>query len=944
MIELKLDVDTLFEWQKHSQTNSDVPHYQELLDFIDLRAQASETSCTTQNKKLPRNDQHLRRSHGKTVTSFATSSDSTDGNCVVCKAEKHPLYICAKFKSLPHEDKVSVLKNNGLCMNCLSSGHFKNQCKSIHKCKICQRPHHTLLHIEAQTSNSPRSSDQRGSQTPTPVSSNTAMKLQSNALLMTCRVLVTAPDGSSVETRALLDNASSASFISERLVQSLSLPRASQQIRVSGIGGLSHKAPIQSITNFRIMPVRPAGESIDVTAVVVLKVTCDLPLCPIPFDLQWKHISDLPLADPGFGQPGRIDILLGVDVFVDILRHGRRTGPPGSPTAFETEFGWVLCGSAGSATSSAQANLHITTFHTSIASGDDILRRFWEIEESPTAHSSLSMEERTVVRHFESSHSRTKEGRFVVPLPKDPRAKPIGESRSQAVRRLLSLERSLNTRGCFKEFDDVMQEYLDLGHAEVVPIMEMEKPLDSVFYLPMHAVYKASSTTTKVRAVFDASAKSSTGVSLNDTLLVGPTVHPPLIDVLLRFRLHPIALTADISKMYRAVELAMTDRDLHRFVWRSNFQDTLKDYRMTRITFGVSASSFAANMAVKQNAIDFAHEYPLAAEVVERSFYVDDCLTGATSPKLAVLLQQQLNDLFSRGGFLLRKWNSNDPSVLQSIPGELRDSREVQTISECNEYTKTLGLEWNTSTDQFRLTVTNLPPTDRVTKRVVVSDIAKVFDILGWFSPVIIKMKILLQRLWESKVDWDDPVPEDIHEVWIQWRNELPSLAAMHISRCYSPVGATIVSVQLHGFSDASEEAYAGVVYLRMVDSFGNVHTSLVLSKTKVSPIKRLSIPRLELCGAQVLTKLLCHAKEIFQIPMDHIFAWTDSTIVLSWLTGNPRRFKTYVGNRISYIVDQVPPERWSHVAGTENPADCASRGLFPVQLKEHNLWWKGPH
>ena len=204
-------------------------------------------------------------------------------------------------------------------------------------------------------------------------------------------------------------------------------------------------------------------------------------------------------------------------------------------------------------------------------------------------------------------------------------------------------------------------------------------------------------------------------------------------------------------------------------------------------------------------------------------------------------------------------------------------------------------------------------------------------------------MKILLQRIWESKVDWDDPVPDDIHEVWQQWRNELPTLATMHIPRCYSPAEATIVSMQLHGFSDASEEAYAGVVYLRMVDSIGQVHTSLVFSKTKVSPIKRLSIPRLELCGAHVLTKLLCHAKEIFQVPMDRIYAWTDSTIVLSWLSGNPRRFKTYVGNRISYIIDQVPPDRWSHVSGTENPSDCASRGLFPAQLKEHELWWKGP-
>ena len=448
-----------------------------------------------------------------------------------------------------------------------------------------------------------------------------------------------------------------------------------------------------------------------------------------------------------------------------------------------------------------------------------------------------------------------------------------------------------------------------------------------------------SSTTTKVRAVFDASAKSSTGVSLNDTLLVGPTVHPPLIDVLLRFRLYPVALTADVSKMYRAIELVDSDRDLHRFVWRSDPKEPLKDYRMTRVTFGVSASSFAANMVVKQNAIDHSHEYPLAAEAVQKSFYVDDCLTGTVNSESAMILHQQLMDLFSRGGFVLRKWNSNDPSVLRSIPEDLRDSREVQTISETNEYTKTLGVEWNVSTDQFRLTIANLPSSDEVTKRIVVSDVAKIFDVLGWFSPVTVKMKILLQRLWEIKVEWDDPVPEDIRKVWLQWRSELTSLATMHIPRCYSPVGTTITLIQLHGFSDASEEAYAGVVYLRMVNSTGSVHTALVASKAKVSPIKRLSIPRLELCGAQVLTKLLCHVKEIFQLPMNCVFAWTDSTIILSWMTGNPRRFKTYVGNRVSLIIDQIPPDRWKHVPGVQNPADCASRGLFPVQLKEHDLW-----
>ena len=261
-----------------------------------------------------------------------------------------------------------------------------------------------------------------------------------------------------------------------------------------------------------------------------------------------------------------------------------------------------------------------------------------------------------MVRHFESNHARSKEGRFIVPLPKDPKARPVGESRSQAVKRFLSLERLLNQKGCFQEFDTVMQEYLNLKHAEAVPSPDLNKPTELTFYLPMHAVYKASSTTTKIRAVFDASAKSSTGVSLNDTLLVGPTIHPPLVDVLLRFRLYPVALTADVSKMYRAIELTDADKDLHRFVWRSNSSNPLKDYRMTRVTFGVSASSFAANMAVKQNAIDYTHDFPLAAEVVHKSFYVDDCLTGATDSKSALLLQQQLTELFSHGGFVLRKW------------------------------------------------------------------------------------------------------------------------------------------------------------------------------------------------------------------------------------------------------------------------------------------------
>ena len=343
--------------------------------------------------------------------------------------------------------------------------------------------------------------------------SHAVTRLKSDVLLMTCRVLITAPDGSTVEARALLDNASSASFISERLVHSLSLPRTNQSIHVSGIGGISHKPPIQSVTRFQLSSLQPSGRKIDITAVVVPKVTCDLPLKPVTFEISWtSQIYPWPILD--LVNPAELTYCLALTFS---LRYYVRAG------------GMVL-----------------------LTSSNDILRKFWEIEESPSDQASLSVEERAVVRHFESNHSRSEEGRFIVPLPKDPNARPIGESRSQAVKRFLSLERSLNQKGCFQEFNTVMQEYLDLKHAEAIPMPDLEKPPELTFYLPMHAVHKASSTTTKIRAVFVASAKSSTGVSLNNTLLVGPTIHPPLVDVLLRFRLYPVALTADVSKMYRA--------------------------------------------------------------------------------------------------------------------------------------------------------------------------------------------------------------------------------------------------------------------------------------------------------------------------------------------------------------------------------------------------------
>ena len=239
--------------------------------------------------------------------------------------------------------------------------------------------------------------------------------------------------------------------------------------------------------------------------------------------------------------------------------------------------------------------------------------------------------------------------------------------------------------------------------------------------------------------------------------------------------------------MYRAILLPENERDLHRFMWRAKPNEVLRHYRMTRITFGVSSLSFAANMAVKQNAIDYATEYPLAASAVHTSFYVDDGLCGADSPQKAIELRVQLQELFSRGGFLLRKWRSSEPTVLQHVPPHLLDHQQSQAIPEPDGFSKALGIEWSPSLDCFRLTIAKFSPREAVTKRALVSDIAKTFDVLGWFAPVIVKVKVLLQRLWEAKLGWDDLIPPYIRGIWERWRSELNVLSDKLTPRCHFP-------------------------------------------------------------------------------------------------------------------------------------------------------------
>ena len=724
---------------------------------------------------------------------------------------------------------------------------------------------------------------------------------------------------------------------------------------------------ISSLNNDKEFVCRPA---------VVRKVTENIPNKSLaPLD-DYPHLFGLRLADPTFNVPGKIDILLGADLWLQLLGslpHVKAS--PAEPGAIHTAFGWVLSGPIKA--------LHPTTSDVtacpvqpmSNAELYGLAYDFWLSESAEQPETTLSSVETEVEKHYEETvtYSST-ERRYQVTLPRKTDCPPLGESKRQATQRYISNEASIEKRGVAPEFQAQMQGYFDAGHAEPAPPL---KQGEQNFYLPMHSVVKQSSTSTKLRVVFDGSAFSSTGVSLNNLLQVGPTLHPPLADILMRFRTYPVALSADIAKMYREVELLPTDRDLHRFIWRPTRQHELQDFRMTRVTFGVSASPYLAIKTLQQTAKDHGAAHPVAANHICTSFYVDDFLAGAKTADEAKELYTQLRSILQRGGFNLCKWRSSSSEVINSIPVDLQEKLLTKdATSQTSAQPKALGLQWDSKDDVMSPSI-HIPSSYRQTKRGIVSDVSKTFDVLGWIAPAILPMKVLFQSLWERGQEWDGAAPLHVIEEHAKWRQQLPCLSTKKLPRCYAGHPQP-THQELHGFSDASKRASGAVVYLRSTYASHQPTVALVTAKTKVAKLTTPKVkkkakdndpqpppqpsdsadeedqpksdpppvnnaPRTELEAAVLLTKLLTHVAAVLGISLENITAWTDNSAVFSWLDGRKRDQDIFTSNRVSFILKHTKPSTWKHVPGTENPADCASRGMEPGKLLKHTLWWQGP-
>ncbi|XP_058840965.1 uncharacterized protein LOC131696442 [Topomyia yanbarensis] len=415
------------------------------------------------------------------------------------------------------------------------------------------------------------------------------------------------------------------------------------------------------------------------------------------------------------------------------------------------------------------------------------------------------------------------------------------------------------------------------------------------YFIPHSCVVKPDSTSTKLRVVFDASAKTSNGYSLNDIQLSGSVIQRELFDLLLDFRCHDKVVTADIAKMYPQVNVHEDDSWFQCIVWRDNPSEAIQAYRLKTVTYGEAASSFLACRALHQVGEKIRLDQPEIAKIIQTCFYVDNLMMGGDS--VEGLLKQRLAaevELMKRG-FPLRKWASNDPTIIQDVPSEDLE-REIYIGD--HDIIKTLGVAWSPREDTFRfLRDDRMVSKTTMTKRQLASEVLRLYDPLGMMQPVIITAKILLQSLWKSQLEWDDQIPAEIMHEWQQLKKTLPKLAELDFTRRAIPSNA--VQLELHGFSDASVRAHGGAIYAYSIDSQGNKAMNLLCAKSRVAPIKDITLPRKEFIGAKLVAELMHRVIDIIPQHNIKVHYWCDSQVVLAWIHSDEQHEEIYVRNRV---------------------------------------------
>ena len=442
----------------------------------------------------------------------------------------------------------------------------------------------------------------------------------------------------------------------------------------------------------------------------------------------------------------------------------------------------------------------------------------------------------------------------------------------------------------------------------------------------------------KVRRVANASSVFQ-GQSLNSNLLKGPDLLSNLIGVILRFRENKLALSADIEQMFMQVKVAPEDRKFLRFLWNNDCR--IETYEYTSHIFGATDSPCIASYALQKTARDNEEQFPDALKFVERNIYMDDLYVSTNLLEDAQKILQGMRKVLSKGGFNLTKWNSSSPEFLNSIEPKIW----LHPDNALPQYQKVLGLPWNAALDCYVIEsklLQKVQISGNVTQRVLLKLVASLFDPLGFIAPLTIRLRKVLQAAWNHGPKWDKLLLLDNIQDFSSLREEIPAFKDIAIPRNYF-LDKTISSIELHTFTDASEYALSAVSYMRIEYSDRSISVKFLMGKARVAPIKRMTIPNLELQAAVYGAQLAQFIKEEQDIEYSDCVFWTDSTTVLYWLRTPEIRHRIFVANRIAKILYVSSAFDWMYVSSRANPADDGTRGYSVEQMTSKSRWISGP-
>ena len=924
IIEQRMCIDDRKVWSRHLERDCQKATLKNLLAWM-----------TTEMKSRMRATAPLRNTSQQsrsTVGHISSNRPSNSHKCWICENSSHWVDQCSRFTSMRPNDRLKAVKENHACFCCLKRAgrdHRASTCSRRRQCSErmngnqCKYFHHPLLHDSNQPITATIASVANNQETMLPI----------------VEVDILGAEGLRKHGNALMDSGAQISLIRLPLADDLRLKGKDAVVTITKVGGEEEE--------LRTKVFRVRIRSLEDSSTHTIKA---VGIPSISDEITEVKLTDIAKSF-GLGKgklrrgSGVVDMLIGID---QAKMHTGETKEAGNLIARHSPLGWVVFG----ATPGEQSRVN-QVFHIKLTTPVD-MTDFWTTETMGVSikpcycdAGKLTQIELQEARIIEDSCQKIG-NQWLIPYPwkKDPKFLP--DNKSQAVKRLEATERRLQRNPEYaKAYDQQMVEMNELMFSRKLSQKEAEEYKGPVHYISHHAVVRPEKKSTPVRIVFNSSAIFQ-GHCLNEYWMKGPDLLNNLFGVILRFRENAVAVSGDISKMYHRVLIPEADQHIHRFLWRN--METARDpdvYVKNVLTFGDKPAPAMALTALRKTADEEASSYPEAAKALKKNTYVDDICDSVPSVPKAKQLTSDLDKILAKGGFQVKGWSSNQAFKEEKHGQEEQEMKLLQGPTE----EKVLGSVWNKSNDTFSFRVkediAKVPNTKapqgasgKLTKRTILSKIARIYDPIGFTAAFLIRAKMGMQRLWQRGFEWDEELPPATLDEWVRLFHEMRDLNHVTFNRCLTPPDAVGVPT-LCIFSDASEEAFGACAYIRWQVSSDAYDVRFIAAKSRVAPLKPLTIPRLELQAAVLASRLYKSIIEESRLTFERAFLLSDSKIVLTWICNQARGFKPFVSSRVAEIQSNSNPSQWRHVPGELNVADDVSRGIPAKNL--NGRWQHGP-